>query len=95
MGDGRTTGVADLGYFLAALNQVASLDQQMRRMGVTRGDSVAVINLDQVAILRVHFGKHHHAAGGRINRRADIGDEVDALVHGVHAGERVGTPAKA
>src|SRR5207247_63543 len=42
---------------------------------------VAVIDVDHVAVLRMEAGEHDYAGGGGGDRRATVGEKIDALVH--------------
>ena len=51
--------------------------QQLRRVGIARRQAVAVIDLDQPAVV-ARSCEHHLAAGCRRDRRARYGSEVEA-----------------
>jgi hypothetical protein len=92
---GGTTGGTDLGDLLAALDQGTLLDQHFGGVGVTGDQLVAVIDLDQVAVLGMALGGDHDAGGGGDDRGAGVGDEIDAFVKGLLAGEGIDAPAEA
>ena len=48
-----------------------------------------MIDIDHIAVLRMKAGEHDDAACGGDDRRAGIGEEVDAFVHRYLPGERI------
>lgn len=53
MRPGGASGSSHFGDFLAPAYKLARLDEQSGSVGIPRGEFVAMVNLDQVAILRV------------------------------------------
>src|SRR5213592_95183 len=78
---GRAAGVAREGDAAAALQDVAFLHEQLGQVRIPRHQIVAVIDVDDIAVLRVEARKLHHARRGVDDGRAGVGEEVDALVH--------------
>ena len=92
---GGAAGGADFADLLATLHQIALAHHDLRGMGVARHEVVAVIDVDHVAVLGMKAGENDYAAGGSDDRRAVVGDEVDAFVHRPLAVERIDAPAEA
>src|SRR3989454_804587 len=78
---GRAAGIAREGDAAAALQDVAFLPEQLGQVRIPRHQIVAVIDVDDIAVLRVEARKLHHARRGVDDGRAGVGEEVDALVH--------------
>src|SRR5688500_11350579 len=95
MRPGRAAGRPHFGDLFAPLHQVALAHQDLGGVGVARDQVVAVVDVDHVAILRVEAGEDHHTAGGGDDRRAVVGDEVDAFMHRPLPVERIHAPAEA
>lgn len=91
---GGTAGVAAQGDQLATLDDLTRLDLKFREVGIARRELVAVVEFDQVAILRVVARAIDDTTGRGEHRRSRLRAEVDALVHGAHAGEGVDAPAE-
>src|SRR3989442_13180625 len=86
---GRAAGIAREGDTAAALQDLAFLHEQLGKVRVPRHQVVAVIDVDDIAVLRVEAGELHHARCRGDDRRAGIGEEVDAFVQRPLPGERV------
>src|SRR5580765_9075183 len=70
---------------------LAGADQDRRHVAVTRGDSTAMIDFDQIAVAAaVPACTKHGAVGRRIDRRTISAGQIDARVHGGPVVERVG-----
>ncbi len=91
---GGTAGGADLGDLLAAAHEVAALDEGAGGMGVAGDQLVAVVDLHHVAVGRVDFLRHDHAAGSGQDGRAGVRLEVQPRVQGRLAGEGIDAPAE-
>ena len=94
MRPGRAAGRPDRADSLAPLDQHAGFDLHDGQVGIARGQAVAVIDIDQIAVFRMIGGREHHAIGRDDDRRAGFGGEIEALVHGAHTGDRIGTVAE-
>ena len=91
---GRAAGRADRRDALAAHHEVAFVHEHLRRVGVTRNQPVAVVDLDHFTILRVPARGDDLAARGGDDRRAGVGREVDAFVERLLPGERIDAVAE-
>src|SRR6476469_1047229 len=89
MRPGRAPRAAHGGDALAAYDDIALLDVQLRCMRVTRDQAVAMVDLDHPTILGVRPGDDDPAAGRCDDRRSRLGGKVDAFVKHVLARERV------
>src|SRR6476469_3811473 len=89
MRPGRAPRAAHGGDALAAYDDIALPDVQLRCMRVARDQAVAMVDLDHPTILGVRPRGDDPAARGRDDRRARLGGKVDALVKRVLPGERV------
>src|SRR2546427_8861614 len=61
---GRAAGIAREGDAAAALQDVAFLHEQLGQVRIPRHQIVAVIDVDDIAVLRVEARKLHHARRG-------------------------------
>src|SRR5690606_1594044 len=95
VGAGGTAGGAGLGHFLPGAHQVALAYAQPRVVRIAGDVAVAVVHVHDVAVAALHPGKAHHAVGHRHHRVTDAGMEIDTLVAGRAAAERVGAGAEA
>src|SRR3954469_23508675 len=92
---GRAAGIAREGYALRALHYVALLDEELGEMRVAGDEVVAVIEVDHVAVLRMKAGELDDPAGRGNHRRAEVGKEIDPLMHRPLSTEGIDPPAKA
>src|SRR5690349_21151524 len=73
-GPPRSSGFGDLG---SALHDLPLLDEEPGAMRVARGEVVAVVDLDQIAVLGMGTRVDHDAAGSGENRGADVHREIE------------------
>src|ERR1700694_3138686 len=92
---GRSTGAAREGDAAAALQNIAFLHKQLGKMRVAGYQVIAVIDIDQVAVLRVEACKLHHACRRGDDGRAGVGKKIDAFVQRPLAGEGIDAAAEA
>src|SRR5215472_11651708 len=65
---------------LPSNDQVAIFDENRRVVRVTTYQAVAVVDLDEFTIGRMHLGQDHLAARRSNDGGSDLGWEIDALV---------------
>ena len=95
VGTGGAARAANLADTFAALDELPRCHQGLGEVGVAGNQALAVVDVDHVAEFRMVFGGSHHAAGGGDHRRAGLGVEIDAFVHGAHPGDGVRPVAEA
>src|SRR5882672_9883325 len=80
---GRAARIADEADQLAPAYPHARFDVRCEfgEVTVDRRELAGVIDADPVAIAAVGRCAHHDAIGSGVHRRADRGDEIDALMH--------------
>ncbi len=78
---GGATRRADAAEHCAGLDRLTLTHCDPGEMAVARGDSIAVIDLDHVAVTPRSFGSNHTAGGRGADGRAIIVAKVDAGVH--------------
>src|SRR5450830_23004 len=89
MGAGGTTGGTDIGDMLAALDDVAHFDEQLRSMRIACHQVIAMIDLDHIAELIMIFRCNHHTGSSRYDWRADWRRKIQALMEGVMTAKRI------
>ncbi len=92
---GGTTGCADFGDGLAALDDVAHFDHDLPNIGVPSQQAPAVVYFDQVAVLRVRLERKHHAASGSIDAGSDVSCKVLTCAQGNSTREGIGAETNA
>src|SRR5665213_1178653 len=80
---------------IAAMDPLTGGDEDRREMAVTRLDSLAVIEFDEVAVAIGPSGAIDDAVCRRIDRRADRAGEIDPGMHRGIAAERIAARAEA
>src|SRR5690606_7976659 len=80
----RDTGCADVGDDLARADPLAVADRDTAGADVRVGRlrTVAVVDLDVVAVTARHAGEDHRARGCRVDGGATAGCEIDTTVKG-------------
>jgi hypothetical protein len=91
---GRAAGVAAQADQLAALDDLPGLDLELGEVGIARREVVAVVEFDQVAVLGMEARPSTTPPAAARHRRSRLRAEVDAFVHGAHAGNGVDAPAE-
>lgn len=91
---GGPAGFTHLGDFLAGADGVAGFDEQFAVVRVTRDVTIAVVDLQQVAVALPGSGPGDRAAGHRQHFSTLGAGEIQPFVLGLLAGERVVALAK-
>ena len=92
---GRAAGRADVADDVAALHRLARLDVEPAQVAVARRQPEVVPDDDQVAVVAGVRGRLDRAVGGRVDRLALLGRDVEPLMEAGLAGERIRTAAEA
>src|ERR1051325_7693225 len=95
MWSGRASGRSNAADDLADLDLLADLNLDLRQVAVARRKSVAVVDLDHLAVAAAPAGGFHGAVGGGAHRVAGAAAEVETGVHRRPAEERIGPHAEA
>src|SRR4051812_31170384 len=82
---GRLALAADLGDLLPGGDDVAGGHVEVLHVAVDLDVAVGVLDVDGVAVTRCRAGPQDHTVGGRVDRGAERGGQVDAPVHGAPA----------
>src|SRR5690242_18199940 len=88
---GGAAGGTGVGNDVTHPYALARVGNQLAVVRVARHVTVAVVDLDDVAIAAADAGEGDHAFGHRMHRRAQRGGDVDAGMPRGVAAERVGT----
>src|ERR671912_748581 len=81
VGSGREALVADLGDLVAGVHDVARSHVVVAHVPVDVDVAVRVLDVHGVAEPGRAAGLEHHAVGGRVDRGAERGGQVEAVVH--------------
>src|SRR6266567_601678 len=79
---GRASGRSEQAYGLPDPHLVADTDLDRGEMRVAGRQSVAVVDLDHLAVAAVPAGMGHGPGGGSAHRLAFLPAQIDAGVHG-------------
>src|SRR5688572_17635103 len=92
---GGAAGRADVADDVAALHARAGTNGKARQMTVARRESVAVRDVDDVAVAVGPLGLDHDSVSGGANGLADRGGDVDRVVLARFTGEGIGASTEA
>src|SRR5579872_4063055 len=95
MNRGHAAGGADETERLVQGDGRADLDEDPAEVGVARGEAVAVVDLDHVAVVAVPAGIAHDTVGRGENLGRSVSAQVDALMEGSAAAEGIEAKAEA
>src|SRR5580693_682346 len=91
---GRAPGRADPTDHLADANALADTNVDFRQMAVAGGKSVAVIDLDHLAVAAAPAGRRHGSRSRSVGRLAIAAAEIYSRVHCRHMQERIDAHAE-
>src|SRR6185437_12494077 len=91
---GAAPRAAELAHHLMHRHHLATRHERFVEMAEAGDDTVAVIDLDDLAIGTFRPGKDHPARRGAVDRRAIGRDEVEPGVEGLAPRERIGAAAE-
>src|SRR5262249_53542239 len=92
---GRAAGRSDPANDLANLDLLSDGDLDRRKVAVARGEPVAMVDLDHLAVPALPAGGDHLAVGGGAHRIAGLGLEIEPGMHRGLLDERIHAHAEA
>ena len=81
------SGAADAGDHLATLYTVTPFHQDLVVVPITRDDTVAVVDLQKIAIAVILSNVDHHAVCGGYDRGIHAGGNIQPFMNFTHSGK--------